>query len=73
MKKAARTSRLVRFLNSKFEIRTSKFILLLLIAWPAFANELAVDRRTVTLNDSLTITLTLTDNFASLDSVRPAM
>src|SRR5205085_2865580 len=35
----------------------------------ALANELTVDKRSITLTDSLTITLTLTDDFAQLDSV----
>jgi hypothetical protein len=34
------------------------------------ANELSADRRTITLTESVTITLTLTDDFAQLDSVR---
>ena len=36
----------------------------------AAANELTADKRSITLTDSLTITLTLTDNFAQLDNVR---
>ena len=47
-----------------FNIQHSTFnipVLLLLIALPAAANELTVDRRTLTLTDSLIITLTLTD------------
>jgi hypothetical protein len=48
-------------LNSKFAIRNS------------LANEITVDKRTLLLTDSLTITLTLTDNFASLDTVRLPM
>src|SRR5688572_7628721 len=37
------------------------------------ANELTVDKSTLLLTDTLTITLTLTDNFASLDNVRLPM
>src|SRR5438874_4984961 len=40
------------------------------IAAVAAANELTVDRRSVTLTDSLIITLTLTASFAQLDNVR---
>ena len=56
-----------------FNIQHSTFnipVLLLLLALPAAANELTVDRRSITLTDSLTITLTLTDSFAQLDNVR---
>src|SRR5437667_8033203 len=56
-----------------FNIQHSTFnipVLLLLLAFPAVANELTVDRRSITLTDSLTITLTLTDSFAQLDNVR---
>ena len=56
-----------------FNIQHSTFnipVLLLLLALPAAANELTVDRRSLTLTDSLTITLTLTDSFAQLDNVR---
>src|SRR5438876_9352274 len=45
-------------LNSKFAIRNS------------FANEISVDKRSLTLPDSLTITLTLTNSFAQIDNVR---
>jgi hypothetical protein len=44
--------------------------LLLLLALPLSANELQVDKRTLSLDDTLTITLTLTDVFASADNVR---
>ena len=56
-----------------FNIQHSTFnipVLLLLLALPATANELTADRRSITLTDSLTITLTLTDNFAQLDNDR---
>src|SRR5262245_38129630 len=56
-----------------FNIQHSTFnipVLLLLFALPAFANELTVDKRSIALTDSLTITLTLTDSFASLDAVQ---
>ena len=45
-------------LNSSFAIRNS------------CANEITVDKRTLQLDDSLTITVTLDDAFASVDSVR---
>jgi hypothetical protein len=44
-------------LNSNFAIRNS------------LANELTVDKRSITLTDNVTITLTLTDSFAHLDNV----
>src|SRR4051812_5938018 len=44
--------------------------LLLLAALPLSANELQVDKRTLSLDDALTITLTLTNAFASADNVR---
>src|ERR1041385_101341 len=59
--------------HNPFNIQHSTFnipVLLLLLALPATANELTVDKRSITLTDSLTITLTLTDSFAQLDSVR---
>lgn len=45
-------------LHSNFALRTS------------FANEISVDKRTLQLDDTLTITVTLDDAFASVDSVR---
>jgi len=44
--------------------------LLLLLALPLSANELQVDKRTLSLDDALTITLTLTDAFASAENVQ---
>ncbi|HEX3578050.1 MAG TPA: BatD family protein [Thermoanaerobaculia bacterium] len=45
-------------------------VLLLLFALPAAASDLQVDKRTLSADDTLTITLTLTDAFASADNVR---
>jgi oxygen tolerance protein BatD len=45
-------------LHSTFDIRNS------------FANELSVDKRVMQLDDTLTITITLEDAFASIDSIR---
>jgi hypothetical protein len=63
--------------GSKEEVRRCPWLLLLffiltsnLAPRTSSANELSVDKRTITLTDSLTITLTLTDSFAQLDSVR---
>src|SRR5881397_3502140 len=56
-----------------FNIQHSTFnipVLLLLLALPAAANELTVDKRSIILTDTITITLTLTDSFAQLDTVR---
>jgi hypothetical protein len=43
-------------------------ILLFLFALPVFANELQVDKHTLSVDDSVTITVSLTDAFASLDN-----
>jgi hypothetical protein len=43
-------------------------ILLLLFAFPLFANELQVDKHTLSVDDTVTITVSLTDGFASLDN-----
>ena len=45
-------------------------LLLLLLASTAEANELTVDKRTLQLDDTVTITLTLEGSFAAIDSVR---
>ena len=58
--------------HSKFNIQHSTFnilLLLLFIALPLNANELQVDKRTLSLDDTLTITVTLTDAFASIDNL----
>ena len=61
--------------HSTLNIQHSTFniafwVLLLLAALPLSANELQVDKRTLSLDDALTITLTLTDAFASADNVQ---
>jgi hypothetical protein len=43
-------------------------ILLFLFALPLFANELQVDKHTISVDDSVTITVSLTDAFAALDN-----
>src|SRR5436190_13882000 len=66
-------ARRVRQRLGSFNIQHSTFdipVFLFLLALPLSANELTVDKRTLTLTDSLTITLTLTDSFAAIDSVR---
>src|SRR5262249_5453672 len=71
--------------SKRFEVRGAKeegrrganslalilFFILTAILAPrtSAANELTVDRRSITLADSLTITLSLTDSFAQLDTV----
>jgi hypothetical protein len=45
-------------LNSSFEIRNS------------LANDLSVDKRTIQMDDSLTITVTVENDFANVDSIR---
>jgi hypothetical protein len=44
--------------------------LLLLLALPAVASDLQVDKRTLATDDALTITLTLTDAFASAENLQ---
>jgi len=44
--------------------------ILLLLALPLSANELQVDKRTLSIDDSVTITVTLTDAFASVDNLQ---
>jgi BatD DUF11 like domain len=57
--------------HSTFNIQHSTLtILLLLLALPLFGNEIHVDKRTLSIDDSLTITITLTDAFASLDDIQ---
>jgi hypothetical protein len=43
-------------------------ILLLLFTFPLLANDLQVDKHTLSVDDSVTITVSLTDAFASLDN-----
>jgi hypothetical protein len=45
-------------------------VLLFLLALPAMASDLQVDKRTLAADDNLTITLTLTDAFASADNLQ---
>jgi hypothetical protein len=45
-------------------------VLLFLIALPAMASDLTVDKRTVSADDAVTITLTLTDAFASAGDIQ---
>src|SRR3954469_15661976 len=66
-------ARRVRQRLGSFNIQHSTFdipFFLFLLALPLSANELTVDKRTLTSTDSLTITLTLTDSFAAIDDVR---
>jgi len=59
--------------HSRLNIQHSTFniaFLLLLIALPLAANEIQVDKRTLSLDDTVTITLTLTDAFAAADNVQ---
>ena len=48
--------------------RTALF--LFLVALPLAANDLRVDKHTLSLDDTLTITVTLTDSFASVDDLQ---
>jgi BatD DUF11 like domain len=45
-------------------------VLLLLVALPLAANDLQVDKHTLSIDDTVTITLTLTDAFASVDALQ---
>jgi len=56
--------------HSTFNIPVLWLALAFLIACPATANELSVDKRSMQLDDTITITVTLEDAFASADSVR---
>jgi hypothetical protein len=49
--------------------RATFALLLLLLAAPLLGNELYLDRKTITTSDTVTITVTLDGDFASLDSV----
>jgi hypothetical protein len=65
-KRAAR-----RLRNSTLNIQHLTFnILLLLLAAPILASDLQVDKRTLSIDDSLTLTITLTDAFASADNIQ---
>jgi len=44
--------------------------LLLFIALPLSANDLQIDKRTLSVDDTVTITITLTDAFASVDNIQ---
>ncbi|HXH39951.1 MAG TPA: BatD family protein [Thermoanaerobaculia bacterium] len=46
------------------------WFLVLLLALPLSANDIQVDKHTLSIDDSVTITVTLTDNFASIDNVQ---
>src|SRR5205807_3552548 len=59
--------------HSTLNIQHSTFniaFLLFLFALPAIASDLQVDKRTLSTDDALTITLTLTDAFASAENVQ---
>jgi hypothetical protein len=61
-----------RFLirNSNFEPRTSSLVvLILLLASKAYSNELTVDRRSIRLDESVTIIVSVEDAFATVDSI----
>ena len=59
-----------RVQHSKFNIQYSAFaVLCFLLTARLFANDLQVDKHTLSVDDSVTITVSLTDAFASLDSV----
>ncbi len=54
-------------LHSKFEIRNS--LLILLVASPLLANDLSVDKRTVRIDEPVSIVVSLEDAFAGVDTV----
>jgi hypothetical protein len=59
--------------HSTFNIQHSTFnilLFLLFVAAPLFANDLQVDKRTLSVDDTVTITITLTDVFASADNIQ---
>ena len=58
-----------RISNSSFFIRTSKFFILLFLAAPLAANDLSVDRRTVRVGETVAITVSLEDAFATVEDI----
>ncbi|MEA2236490.1 MAG: hypothetical protein QOC81_1214 [Thermoanaerobaculia bacterium] len=59
-----------RLFHSTFNIQHLTFnILLFLLTLNLYANDLQVDKRTLSVDDSLTITITLNDAFTSLDNI----
>jgi len=68
-----RLRKLCRPHHSTLNIQHSTFniaFLLLLLALPAMASDLTVDKRTLSADDTVTITLTLTDAFASAENIQ---
>ena len=68
-----RRRKLPRSPHSTLNIQHSTFniaFLLLLIALPLAASDLQVDKRTISADDTVTITLTLTDAFTSADNIQ---
>jgi hypothetical protein len=68
-----RRRKLRRSLHSTLNIQHSTFniaVLLFFIALPMVASDLQVDKRTLSTDDTLTITLTLTDAFASAENIQ---
>ena len=62
-----------RLPHSTLNIQHSTFnilVLLLFLALPLSANELQVDKRTLSIDDTVTITITLTDAFAAADNLQ---
>src|SRR5947208_8945622 len=57
---------------SSFIVHRSSFIFLVLVscAVSSFANELSVDKRSMQLDDTLTITVTLDGPYTRIDSLR---
>ncbi len=51
-------------------VNVAALLLLLLLARPLAADDLQVDKRTVAPGDTLTITVTLADSFATLDTIQ---
>ena len=47
-----------------------RFVIALFAALPLFANDLTVDKRTMQIDDTLTIVVSLEDAFASVDTIR---
>jgi oxygen tolerance protein BatD len=63
-----RVDRSFNIQHSTFNIPVLLFVLFL--AGAAAANDLTVDKRTIQMDDSLTITVTVENEFANIDSVR---
>src|SRR5439155_21807082 len=59
----------LRTKKGSFSILNLKFLICLFVAFPLYANDLSVDRHSLRVNESVTITVSLEDAFATVDDV----